>query len=72
MTYYSIYFMITPSIILGMLVSAYVWGAPKWILINVVASIIFTVLCLIVGKDLRKRSEATEDEAVDAEVSAAE
>lgn len=72
MTYYSIYFMITPSIILGMLVSAYVWGAPKWILINVVASIIFTVLCLIVGKDLRKRSEATEDKAVDAEVSAAE
>lgn len=66
MTYYSIYFMFTPAIILGMLVSAYAWGAPKWILINVVATIIFTVLCLLVGKDLRKRSEGTEEAAEDA------
>ena len=47
---------------------AYIWGAPKWILINVGFSILFTILCLLVGKSLRKRSEATEAE--DTEVTA--
>ena len=62
MTYYGIYFMFTPAIVLGLLAMAYIWGAPKWILINVGFSILFTILCLLVGKSLRKRSEATEAE----------
>ena len=68
MTYYGIYFMFTPAIVLGLLAMAYIWGAPKWILINVGFSILFTILCLLVGKSLRKRSEATEAE--DTEVTA--
>lgn len=68
MTFYGIYFLFTPSLVLGLLVMAYKWGAFIWIAINVLIGIVFTILCLLVGRSLRKRSESSDEKATESSV----